>query len=88
MHYAVRQNPLLVLLVRMTETGLREGQTCSGVLRIAYCVLRTAGYFFRLWRLARSRLRYLCFDIFLRRFLITDPIGHSMARSTRLRKHT
>jgi len=42
-------------------------------------------YFF-LWRLARRRLRYLCFDIFLRRFLISDPIGYSLARLARLRK--
>ncbi len=28
----------------------------------------------RLWRLAFKRLRYLCFDIFLRRFLTSDPI--------------
>jgi hypothetical protein len=30
--------------------------------------------YFRLWRLAFKRLRYLCFDIFLRRFLTSDPI--------------
>lgn len=29
---------------------------------------------FRLCRLALSRLRYLCFDIFLRRFLTSDPM--------------
>jgi hypothetical protein len=28
----------------------------------------------RLCRLALRRLRYLCFDIFLRRFLISEPI--------------
>jgi len=30
--------------------------------------------YLRLWRLALRRLRYLCFDIFLRRFLTSDPI--------------
>jgi hypothetical protein len=29
---------------------------------------------FRLWRFAFRRLRYLCFDIFLRRFLTNDPM--------------
>ena len=34
-------------------------------------------YFLRLWRLARRRLRYLCFDIFLRRFLMREPMEPS-----------
>lgn len=29
---------------------------------------------FRLWRFALRRLRYLCFDIFLRRFLTNEPM--------------
>ncbi len=33
----------------------------------------SCGYFF-LWRFALIRLRYLCLDIFLRRFLINEPI--------------
>lgn len=31
-------------------------------------------YFLRLWRLALRRLRYLCFDIFFRRFLMSEPM--------------
>ena len=31
-------------------------------------------HFFRLWRLAFNRLRYLCFDIFFRRFLTSEPM--------------
>lgn len=38
---------------------------------------RRATLYFRLWRLAFSRLRYLCFDIFLRRFLIREPMPTS-----------
>lgn len=30
-------------------------------------------HFLFLWRLALRRLRYLCFDIFLRRFFTTEP---------------
>jgi hypothetical protein len=33
-------------------------------------------YFF-LWRLALRRLRYLCLDIFLRLFLINEPMQTS-----------
>lgn len=30
--------------------------------------------YLRLWRLALRRFRYLCFDIFLRRFFTSEPI--------------
>ena len=36
----------------------------------------------RLWRFAFRRLRYLCFDIFLRRFLISEPIITSRTTET------
>ena len=35
---------------------------------------------FRLWRFAFRRLRYLCFDIFLRRFLTNDPMQKPQIR--------
>jgi arylformamidase len=40
-------------------------------------------YFFRLWRLARKRLRYLCLLIFLRRFLIREPMNPRDGRAHR-----
>ena len=35
---------------------------------------RARSYFLRLWRLALMRFLYLCFDIFLRRFLTSEPM--------------
>lgn len=35
----------------------------------------------RLCRLALRRLRYLCFDIFFRRFLISEPMNEYLKNS-------
>ena len=39
-----------------------------------------SGSHFRLWRFALRRLRYLCFDIFLRRFFTNDPMQKPQIR--------
>lgn len=37
-------------------------------------------HFLRLWRFSLSRFRYLCFDIFLRRFLMSEPIRTDLSK--------
>jgi hypothetical protein len=34
----------------------------------------------RLWRFALSRFRYLCLDIFLRRFFMSEPIQPDLSK--------
>jgi hypothetical protein len=66
------------LLENAPGAGQQQEPTPTASRRqAADCMHRTLGlrppYRF-LWRLAFVRLRYLCFDIFLRRFFLMDPI--------------
>lgn len=62
--------------VRSWDTG-PDLEECTPPGRGAF------GYFF-LCRLALRRFRYLCFDIFLRRFLISEPMQKPHVKGRRV----
>ena len=50
---------------------MREGGANGAALTN---ITAEAGQRFRLWRFFLRRFRYLCFDIFLRRFFTSEPM--------------
>jgi len=62
-----------------TDQGALDYLDAKGSANGVAARLRRSIYFFRLWRLARRRLRYLCLDIFLRRFLTSEPMDPLVA---------